>query len=422
MDNETPPDDQNSAYGYSPQAAAPQARSDGSSLGGGKGKKILIIVGMVLFIGFMLNSIFGDSEKSNAPVDLRAGAEGKETKIAKGEETSELDASIALPPPPKATLQQSPTSDSGLLPPPELPPVLETPTELIPPPPPPPPVSGAETSGKLSKTDKEMQARIRSNMLIVDGTRAEGTAARDAADNALSAADSNRAWASYVIKGTNADKEVATRLNNLSMTIAQGKIINAVLESAINTQLPGTIRAIVSRDTYAETGRTVLIPKGSRLIGQYNTSILRGQNRVMIVWTRLIRPDGIDIMIGSPGVDGLGRAGLEGFVDNRYMEIFSAAILTTALSIGAAVASDRVMPDKSTTTTGSGGSTTTNTSPAQKAGGDAVENLTAVSKSVVQNIIDIRPTVTVDQGTRINVFVNRDLTFPSEMKDALFVQ
>lgn len=207
------------------------------------------------------------------------------------------------------------------------------------------------------------------------------------------------------------------------MTIAQGKIINAVLETAINTQLPGTLRAIVSRDTYAETGRTVLIPKGSRLIGTYNTGILQGQDRVMIVWTRLIRPDGVDIMIGSPAIDGLGRAGVEGMVNNRYMEIFSAAILTTALTLGAAVGTEAILPsDNTTTTNNTDGSTTTTASPAQQAAGDAVGNLTDISKSVVNRLIDIRPTITIDQGTRINVFVNRDLTFPADTYNELFVQ
>jgi type IV secretion system protein VirB10 len=260
-------------------------------------------------------------------------------------------------------------------------------------------------------------------MLIVDGGRTESPdAGMAAANSAIAQNDYNRAFSDNVIKGTSAEKQTATRLNNLGITIAQGKIINAVLETAINTQLPGTLRAVVSRDTYAETGRTVLIPKGSRLIGTYNTGVLHGQNRVMIIWTRLIRPDGIDIMIGSPGIDGLGRAGVEGYVDNRYMEIFSAAILTTALSLGSAVTSDKLMPQQSTSTTSSGGTTTTNVNPAQQAGADAVNNLTSLSKTVVQNIINIAPTITIDQGTRVNIFVNRDLTFPSELNDAFFVQ
>ncbi len=195
------------------------------------------------------------------------------------------------------------------------------------------------------------------------------------------------------------------------MTIAQGKIIHAVLETAINTDLPGTLRAIVSRDTYAETGREVMIPKGSRLIGTYSTGVLRGQKRVMVVWTRLIRPDGLDIDIGSPGTDALGRGGVPGLVDNKYAEIFSAAILTSVIAIGIAAGTDAIIDNPSTTTTGGGSSTTTGSAGATAASG-AVATLGSVSEDVVNTMLDLRPTITVDQGTLVNVFVNKDLTFP----------
>ncbi len=150
------------------------------------------------------------------------------------------------------------------------------------------------------------------------------------------------------------------------MTIAQGKIVDAVLETAVNTDLPGEMRAIVSRDVFAESGRQIMIPKGSRLIGTYNTSVARGQARVMIIWTRLIRPDGLDIAIGSGGVDALGRAGVEGSVDNKYAEIFSAAMLTSVLDIGVAVAVDALSNQGSTTTNANG--TTSSGSAAAPAG------------------------------------------------------
>lgn len=435
MDENIPPtngNNEDSGYNQQIPPASQSNRYNGPSLGSGKGKVIFAGVLLAGFVIFMLSSIFGGGNKNEASVNIHGGESGKAKSVAEAETTGAGEPSIALPPPPKAKLEAPPPSivDTNLLPPPELPPVLdktenqgETDTDLIPPPPPLP----ANESGSLfrgGKSDKDMQARIRSNMLIVDGGKESASESnRDSALGALTQSDQNRAFSDNVIRGTRAEKETATRLSNLGITIAQGKIINAVLETAINTELPGTLRAIVSRDTYAETGRTILIPKGSRLIGTYNTGILQGQKRVMIVWTRLIRPDGIDIMIGSPGIDGLGRAGVEGFVDNRYTEIFSSAILTTMLSLGAAYGSDRLLPDKSTTTTNSGGgTTTTNVSPAQQAAGDAVQNLTGISKNVVEGMINIRPTITIDQGTRINVFVNRDLTFPPELGEALFVQ
>lgn len=239
------------------------------------------------------------------------------------------------------------------------------------------------------------------------------------AQTALDNSDPNRAFTNNVLRSTIAEKVTATRLNNLSMTIAQGKIINAVLETAINTDLPGTLRAIVARDTYAEAGRAVLIPKGSRLIGTYNTAIARGQRRILIIWTRVIRPDGMDIMIGSPGVDNLGRAGVEGNVDNKYMEMFSTAILTSLLTIGVAAGAEAVT-DSGTTTSNSNGSTTQSGGAGLAAGAEAVRTIGDVGKRVVQTAIDARPTITVDQGTRINVFVNKDLTFPGAANSYFF--
>lgn len=266
--------------------------------------------------------------------------------------------------------------------------------------------------GGNSEMDKKSQQRMRSNMLVMDNP-AKSAQSEDQvnAANALDQSDQNRAFTSNVTRATAAEKVAATRMTNLGMTIAQGKIINAVLETAINTDLPAELRAIVARDTYAESGRAVLIPKGSRLLGTYNTSISRGQKRVLIVWTRIIRPDGIDIMIGSPGIDSLGRGGVEGLVDNKFTEMFSAAILTSLLTIAVAAGTEAVT-DSGTTSTSAEGTTTQTGGAGLAAGSEAVSNIGDVSKQIVGIAIDARPTITVDQGTRVNVFVNKDLTFP----------
>lgn len=271
-------------------------------------------------------------------------------------------------------------------------------------------------------SDKEQQARMRSNMLVLDGqVKGDGaggpnggaaTPQQQAANNAINSSDPNRAFTASVLAGSPAEKVTATRLTNLGNTIGQGKIIDAVIETAVNTDLPGQLRAIVSRDVYAEAGHDVMIPKGSRIIGTYNTGVSRGQARVLIVWTRLIRPDGIDMNIGSSATDAMGRAGVPGIVDNKYSEIFSAAVLTSVLSIGVAVAVDSLSNQGSTTTTSSTG-TTQSGSAAAPAGQAAVNAVGTVGRDIVNTMLDLRPTVTLDQGTKINIFVNKDLIFPT---------
>lgn len=259
-------------------------------------------------------------------------------------------------------------------------------------------------------------------MLVLDGGSEVGISQQEAgARNALNANDPNQAFSSNLINATKAEKVSATRLNNLSMTIAQGKIIDGVLETAINTDLPGPIRAIVARDVYAEAGREVLIPKGSRMIGAYNTAVSRGQRRVFIIWTRIIRPDGLDIMIASPAIDGLGRAGVRGLVDNKYTEMFSTAILTSIISIGVAAGAEAVT-EEGTTTSNTDGSSTQSGGAGIAAGAEAVRNVGDVSEQIIGRVLDLRPTITIDQGTRVNVFVNKDLSFPNSALDSRFVQ
>ena len=451
MDNNTPFSDDPDNSEPSPDSSQ-EFSSDISDQGANSVNKkntpvMVIALGLFAFAVYMVFSIFSDPKKPTGPDPTQIT--GKTAKVAPGgkeEKSGDKSTNIAeLPAPPLATLDipPPPTEQPNYIPPLISPPPLPEKSGTLtgfnksvaisdePPPPPPlpllvPPTPEINEIGKsksLNLKDKDAKQRIRSNMLVLDNNGSKDSSAMRAGGVSN---DPNSSFSDSVIRATTAEKAIATGLNNLNMTIAQGKIINAVLETAINTDLPGTLRAIVSRDTYAETGRGILIPKGTRLIGTYNTGITRGQNRVMIVWTRLIRPDGIDIMIGSPGVDQLGRAGLIGDVDNKLYDIFSAAILTTAITLGAAVGSDAILPVKSgqqsSTTTNANGNTTTTATPAQQSAASAVSDFGSTAKQVVQRIVDIRPTITIDQGTLINVFVNRDLTFPNNLDGGMFVQ
>lgn len=182
----------------------------------------------------------------------------------------------------------------------------------------------------------------------------------------------------------------ARPLANPSMVIAQGVIIAGVLETAINSDLPGYVRALVSRDVRSFDGGAVLVPRGSRLIGQYRASSELGQSRAFVIWTRLIRPDGVSIDINSPGADALGRGGLEGETDRHFFRRFGGAILLTLLG-GAA---DAVGDDSDT----------------QVVVGVARGGSDAASAALSEEI-NIPPTISVAQGTPVRIFVARDLDF-----------
>ncbi|MFP3035666.1 MAG: TrbI/VirB10 family protein [Wolbachia sp.] len=139
------------------------------------------------------------------------------------------------------------------------------------------------------------------------------------------------------LSNTSVQLSVANKVGKLGFMITQGKIIDAVLETAINSDLQGTLRAVVSSNVYAETGDTVLIPRGSRLIGGYSFDSNVARARININWNRIILPHGIDIAISSPGTDELGRAGVAGIVDNKIASALFSSILLSGVSIGSAV-------------------------------------------------------------------------------------
>lgn len=272
---------------------------------------------------------------------------------------------------------------------------------------------------------KEQQlARQRSQIFSVGGGGSLGglVGGGDTAASGPIDGDPNRAFESAAGM-TVAERSVATRIGNLSQIIAQGKLIQATLETAINTDLPSPIRAIVSRDVFGEAGTVPLIPKGSRLIGVYNTSLAAGQSRVFIVWQRIIRPDGVDIMIGSPGIDQIGQAGLTGQIDSKFQELFSRSVLASAISIAFAIGSDEISGgDGQTSSTFSTTGSTQSGDAVSTATNNALNRLGSVTEQFLTNFVSIRPTILVDQGTLVNVFVNRDLVFPADVAGTQVVQ
>ncbi|NUY39455.1 type VI secretion protein [Wolbachia endosymbiont of Litomosoides brasiliensis] len=143
--------------------------------------------------------------------------------------------------------------------------------------------------------------------------------------------------ADAILSDTSVQPSIATRVGKLGFMITQGKIIDAVLETAIDSDLQGMLRAVVSSNVYAETGDTVLIPKGSRLIGSYSFDSNVTKARININWNRIILPHGIDVAVSSPGTDELGRAGIAGIVDNKIASALFSSILLAGVSISSAV-------------------------------------------------------------------------------------
>lgn len=183
------------------------------------------------------------------------------------------------------------------------------------------------------------------------------------------------------------DRVTAARLANPSHTVPRGTVIPAVLETALDSSRPGGARGLVQRDVHSFDGSRVLIPRGSRIYGEYQADLASGQRRAAIQWMRLLRPDGVTIELDSPVSDPLGRAGVGGKVDNRFFQRFGGAILQSVLDVGVGVATREASNGVILALPGS------------------AQNVRAADQQQVP------PTLKVRQGTSVSVFVARDLDF-----------
>ena len=193
--------------------------------------------------------------------------------------------------------------------------------------------------------------------------------------------------------------------------IKAGWDIPATLEQAIDSDLPGEVKALVRSSVYdTASGQYLLIPQGARLIGTYNSVISYGQARVQVVWTRLIFPDGSSINLdGMSGHDAQGRAGFHDQVNNHYARLVGFAVLTSAFAAGLELSQRR---NTSLLTVPNAG---------QAASAAVGQQLTELGSEVTQRNLNIQPTIKIRVGYKFNVRVNRDMLFdapytPVEMR------
>lgn len=183
--------------------------------------------------------------------------------------------------------------------------------------------------------------------------------------------------------------------------VKAGTIIPASLVTGLNSDLPGDVIAQVRENVYdTVSGKHLLIPQGSRLIGKYNSRVSYGQSRAQVVWTRLLRPDGSAIKLESmPGVDLAGYSGFADKVDNHYDRLIGGVLLSSVLSVGATASAgdynsyeDRDM--------------------AQIFAGNAGDEIASAGNKITRKNLDIQPTIKIRPGFSVNVLVNKDMIIP----------
>jgi type IV secretion system protein VirB10 len=295
-------------------------------------------------------------------MDAARTGQGQPAEVVLPDEGSALPGDLGLPPMPAPVAPAPPAA----LPAPAPQPVLAAP----------PQIAAAPVSNPHASPTVVFDASTLPTPLAVPGVPAP----------AAGTGNGNDDFASRLgLGGTGGGKAVADAAFDPKTTVTQGTLIPAVLETAIDTDVPGYVRAIVSTDVRSFDGSRVLVPRSSRLIGQYKSGLSAGQKRAYVIWTRLIRPDGVSVNIASPAVGFGGETGLAGKVDSHFFERFGSAMLLSVIGGLSAI----------------GG----NASVLIAGGGQSA------AAAAVGQTGQISPTVRVRQGQPIRVFTAKDLDF-----------
>jgi len=182
-----------------------------------------------------------------------------------------------------------------------------------------------------------------------------------------------------------------------------GFVVPATLISGINSELPGQIMAQIAQNVYdTATGKYLLLPQGSRLVGAYSSEVSYGQARVLVAWQRIVFPDGKAMDIGAmPGADSAGYAGFTDQVNNHYLRLYGSALLMSAVTAGIAYSQHQNQSNYGYQQPNA------NSAMSQALG----QQLGQVTAQMIAKNLNIAPTLEIRPGYRFNVIVTKDMTF-----------
>lgn len=256
------------------------------------------------------------------------------------------------------------------------------------------PPPAAQQAHQPSQAEMLREAARRSSLIAYGGERDGGSVGVRNGDNG-GGANAGRAPAP---PATNLDnlrqasaigRAQARPLPNRNFLITAGSFIPCVLQSAMDSSQPGYVSCIVPRNVYSDNGRVVLMEKGTKILGEYQGGLNRGQYRLFVLWTRAVTPRGIAIDVASPATDALGRGGMDGRVDNFFWQRFGTALLFSLVEDAATVGAEAI--------------------------GNSASNTTRVPSDAASTILQqngqIRPVLRKNQGEDVGITVAQDFDF-----------
>lgn len=256
------------------------------------------------------------------------------------------------------------------------------------------PPPAAQQARQPSQAEMLREAARRSSLIAYGGERDNGSAGVRSGDYGRTAiADrqpSPPATNLDTLRRASAIGQAQARsLPDRNFLIAAGSFIPCVLQSAMDSSQPGYVNCIVPRNVYSDNGRVVLMEKGTKILGEYQGGLDRGQYRLFVLWTRAVTPRGIAIDVASPATDALGRGGMDGRVNNFFWQRFGTALLFSVVEGAATVGAEAV---------GNSGSNTT------RVPSDA-------ASTILQQNGQIKPVLRKNQGEDVGITVAQDFDF-----------
>lgn len=189
----------------------------------------------------------------------------------------------------------------------------------------------------------------------------------------------------------------AAMLPNRDFIIPKGTMIDCTMETAIESSLAGMVKCVQTYDVYSDSGRVVLLERGTVFTGEYRAEMRPGQANLFILWAEARTPKGVVVELASPATDSLGRAGVSGFLDKHFMERFGAAMMFTAIQTVSGVLQNRAQGQNNTVYTGGSG--------------NSGSEMNQMISDLVKPGMQIQNSITKNQGEHVNIFVARLLDF-----------
>jgi len=188
-------------------------------------------------------------------------------------------------------------------------------------------------------------------------------------------------------RGSSIGQARAARLPDRNFLIVAGANIPCILQTAMDTTTPGFVSCLIPRDVLSDNGAVVLMEKGTKVLGEYRSSLRQGQRRLFVLWTRAVTPAGVAIALGSPAADPVGRAGFDGEIDTHFWDRFGGALLLS------------IVDDAAYAVAGPNNGSNITRLPSDAAG------------IAVQNSVNIPPSLRKAQGSEVSIFVAQDFDF-----------